>query len=303
MRKLLSLIAIIALPAISQAQYLWDFGGQAGASNYLGDIGGKEKTRRNFVSDMQLSKTQLTAGAFARYRFSPLISAKLAANWVRIEGADNKSSNPGRVGRNLSFQNNIFELELTGQVFFYEIPDLGHTYRYRNDFKMYAFAGVTGFYNNPRTMYNGQWVNLQPLQTEGKTYSKAGFAIPVGIGLYFTVDKRHRFGWEFNWRTTFTDYLDDVSGVYADPSELSSEQAILLANRYNELGSQAGVPDSRNYMPGSKRGDASHNDAYLSTSFYYSYVLRGRSSIYKGQFGSIFKNSQQYKKRRRRAKF
>src|SRR5688572_15630094 len=142
MRKLLLIIAVTALPAITQAQYLWDFGVQAGASNYLGEMGGKEKTRRNFISDIKLSKTQVTAGAFARYKFTPLISAKLAANWVRIEGEDNKSTNPGRVGRNLSFQNNIFELELTGQVFFYEVPDLGHTYRYRNDFKMYAFAGI-----------------------------------------------------------------------------------------------------------------------------------------------------------------
>jgi hypothetical protein len=304
MRKLLLVLTVLSLPALSHAQYLWDFGVQAGASNYLGEMGGKEKTRRNFVSDIKLSKTQITAGGFARYKFSPLISAKLAANWVRIEGEDNKSTNRGRVGRNLSFQNNLIELELTGQVFFYEVPDLGHTYRYRNDFKMYAFAGVSGYYSSPRTHYQGEWVKLQPLETEGRHYSKVGVAIPLGIGLFFTIEKRHRIGWEFNWRTTFTDYLDDVSTVYADPADLTSAEAIALANRHNELGddSNKDVPVASNYGPGKKRGDPSHNDSYLSTSVYYSYVLRGRSSFYRSKYGSIFKHKK-YKKRKIRAKF
>jgi hypothetical protein len=302
MRKLILIIIVAALPTLSQGQYLWDFGVQAGASNYLGEMGGKEKTRRNFISDIKISKTEMTAGAFARYKFTPLISAKLAANWVRIEGADYESTNRGRAGRNLSFQNNIFELELTGQVFFYEVPDLGHTYRYRNDFKMYAFAGVSGFYHSPRANYNGEWVKLQPLQTEGVHYSRVGMAIPLGIGLFFTIDKKHRIGWEFNWRTTFTDYLDDVSTVYADPADLTSAEAIALANRRNELGDDADVPSALNYEPGSKRGDPSHNDTYLSTSVYYSYILRGRSSFYRSKYGSIFKHKK-YKKRKIRAKF
>jgi len=302
MRKLLLLLSVFALPALSDAQYLWDFGGQAGASNYLGDMGGKEKTRRDFVADMKLSKTEFTVGGFARYKLNPLVSTQLGINWIRIEGADYTSSNPGRVGRNLSFQNNIIEAQLTGQVYFYEVPDLGRTYRYRNDFKMYAFAGVAGYYHNPRTHYNGEWVDLQPLETEGVHYSKVGVSIPVGLGLYFTINKRHRIGWEFDWRTTFTDYLDDVSTTYADPSKLSSEEAVALANRRNELGNKAGVPDPRNYDPGSKRGDPSHNDSYLSTSVYYSYVLRGRSSFYRSKYGSIFKHKK-YKKRKIRAKF
>lgn len=302
MRKLILLISILSLPSLAGAQYLWDFGGQAGAANYLGEMGGKDKTRRNFVSDMKLSKTEFTVGAFARYKFNPLLAAQLGVNWVRIEGADYTSTNPGRVGRNLSFQNNIVELALTGQVYFYEVPDVGHTYQYRNDFKMYAFAGVAGYYHNPRTFYNGEWVNLQPLETEGVHYSKFGVSIPVGLGFYFTVNKRHRIGWEFNWRTTFTDYLDDVSTVYADPAQLTSAEAIALANRRNELGDKAGVPDEKNYTPGSKRGDPSHNDSYLSTSITYSYVLRGRSSFYRSKYGSIFKHKK-YKKRKIRAKF
>lgn len=185
MRKLLLSLFILTITVnISKAQYNWDFGVHAGASNYLGEMGGKADTRKDFIMDIKLSKTQFTGGAFARYKFTPLISAKLGLNYVRIEGADNTSTNPGRAGRNLSFQNNIYELDLQAQVFFYEIPDLGRTYRYRNDFKMYAFAGVAGYYHNPKTMYQGSWVKLQPLQTEGVQYKKIGVSIPLGIGLY-----------------------------------------------------------------------------------------------------------------------
>jgi hypothetical protein len=302
MRKIIIISFISFLSSTGYGQYLWDFGVHAGASNYLGEIGGKSDTRKDFISDIKLSETQFTVGGFARYKFNPIISGKLGLNWNRIAGADYLSTNPGRAGRNLSFRNDIIELELTGQFFFVDIPDLGRTYRYRNDFRMYAFVGIAGFYHNPKTYYNGAWTALRPLQTEGKSYSSIGAAVPLGLGLYFTIDKQHRIGWEFDWRTTFTDYLDDVSGVYADPSDLSSAEAKALANRRDELGNPQGIPASTNYSPGSKRGDPSHNDSYLTTSFNYSYIIRGKSSFYRSKYGSIFKKKK-YKKRKIRAKF
>lgn len=309
MRRIIYILVLSCIfPSVGFSQYNWDFGAHVGASNYLGEMGGKAGTRRNFVSDIKLSKTQFAVGAFARYKFTPLLSAKLGLNWNRISGADNTSTNPGRVGRNLSFRNDLIDLELQAQVFFYEIPDLGHTYRYRNDFKMYAFAGIAGLYNNPKALYKGQWIALRPLQTEGKKYSAVNFAVPLGMGLLFTLNKKHRIGWEFNWRTTFTDYLDDVSTIYPDPQTLTSTEAQALSNRRDELGDGPGIPSASNYGydykkgEGMKRGDPSHNDSYLTTSVYYSYVIRGKSSFYKSKYGSIFK-TKKYKKRKIRAKF
>ena len=302
MRRLLVILSLSSLPFLGFGQYLWDFGVHAGASNYLGEMGGKAETRKDFIADIKLSKTQFAVGGFARYKFTPIISAKLGLNWNRIAGADYLSTNPGRVGRNLSFRNDIYELELTGQFFFVDIPDLGNTYRYRNDFRMYAFVGVAAFYHSPKTYYNGAWTPLRPLKTEGVTYSPVGVAVPLGIGLYFTIDKKHRIGWEFSWRTTFTDYLDDVSTVYVDPADLTSAEAVALANRRDELGTMAGVPDRDNYAVGSKRGDPSHNDSYMTTSINYSYIIRGKSSFYRSKYGSIFKKKK-YKKRKIRAKF
>lgn len=303
MRKLIILSFSFLLVSLSSyAQYAYDFGFQAGAANYLGEIGGKEGPRRNFISDIKLKKTQFTVGGFARYKLMPMVSIKGGLNWLRIEGADKTSTNPGRVGRNLSFRNDIVEAELTAQVFFFELQDLGHTYKYQNDLKMYAFAGVAEFFSNPKANYNGKWIALQPLRTEGVHYSKFGTSVPVGVGMFVTLQKKHRFGWEFSWRTTFTDYLDDISTVYADPTKLNSAEAIALANRRGEVGDREGVPQAENYMTGSKRGDPTHNDSYLSTSFYYSYVMRGKSNFYKAKFGHIFKGKGG-KKRKIRAKF
>lgn len=296
-------------------QYKWDFGAHLGAANYLGEMGGKEKTRRDFILDLKLSQTRSAVGGFARRKLNPDIYVRGAVGWYRISGKDALSTNPGRRGRNLSFRNDIYEVNVTGQYIFYDIADLGRTYRYRNDFKAYLFTGFAGFYHNPKAEYNGSWVALQPLRTEGqgliagapKPYSKFLFSIPAGAGFFFTVNKIYRVGWEFNWRTTFTDYLDDVSTVYVDPAVFGNNQtAIALANRNPELGEydpqQTGIAHPYNYLPGNKRGDPKHNDSYLSTTVNVSYVLQGRSKFARSKYKTFFKGKK-YTRRTIRAKF
>lgn len=319
MKKLLLASTFWLLTSVAFSQYKWDFGVQLGAGNYLGEIGGKEKTRRDFILDLKLSQTRSALGGFARYKLNPDLYLRGALGWYRISGKDALSTNAPRVGRNLSFRNDIYEASITGQYMFYDIADLGRTYRYRNDFKAYVFVGAAGFYHNPKANYNGSWVALAPLHTEGqgivdgapKPYGKFQFSIPAGAGFYFTISKKYRIGWEFNWRTTFTDYLDDVSTNYADPNSLESDEARALANRNTELiYSDNSLPDPNNYTPHlengvmkyPKRGDPTHNDSYLSTTVNASYALKGKSKFAKSKYKSYFKGKK-YTKRTIRAKF
>lgn len=315
MKKLFTFLFFSLTSSFAFGQFKWDFGTQLGAANYLGEIGGKEKTRRDFILDLKLSQTRSAIGGFARRKINPDTYVRAAVGWYRISGRDDLSTNPGRRGRNLSFRNDIYEVNVTGQYMFYDIADLGRTYRYRNDFKAYIFTGFAGFYHNPKAEYNGSWVALQPLRTEGqglaagapKPYGKFLFAVPAGAGFFFTISKIYRVGWEFNWRTTFSDYLDDVSTVYADPALFGGNQtAIDLANRNPELGEYdpktSGIAPSQNYLPGSKRGDPTHNDSYLSTTINASYVLKGKSKFAKSKYKSFFKGKK-YNKRTIRAKF
>jgi hypothetical protein len=291
MRKLtpslkgLILSAALSSPFMLNAQYFWETGINLGASNYLGDIGGNELTRRDFVADMKIQKTNINLGGFVRYKVNRLFSAQANVSWLRIAGDDKLSSNPARNARNLNFRNDIIEATVQGQFFFYEVNDLGHTYRHKDAFRAYVGLGVGALYHNPKTAYNGEMVALRPLTTEGKKYTKVTAVIPASAGFYFVVNKNYHIGWNITWRTAFTDYLDDVSTTYAYESQLPSPLAIELANRTDELSVTPAFGE--NFTPGNKRGDSRHNDSYISTSIDMSYAFRGRSSIEKSRYGWI----------------
>jgi len=303
MKKLIYLLLFICFSTEFQAQWLWDYGVSVGATNYLGDIGGKEKTRRDFVSDIKLSKTRWNGGLFARYKWREKISLKFAFDYLRIEGNDNLSTNQGRRFRNFNFKNDIFSLSTTAQFFFYTDPDLGNTYRYKNSFSAYVVGGVGGFYTNPKSYYRGEWVKMRDYFVEGYEYKKIVLGLPVGVGCYFTFNKRNRWGFEFNYMKTFTDYLDDISGQYpAQPSDAYTQG---LALRTSELPqdlreANPGVVGSHTW--GNKRGDPTNKDAILYMTVSYSRVIRGKSSFYRSKHNSFFGKNKR-KVRKIRAKF
>ena len=108
----------------------------------------------------------------------------------------------------------------------------------------------------------------------------------------------------FNWRTTFSDYIDDISGNY--PSTAPSDPtAAALSLRTGEIASEASAnPGAYNFHKwGAKRGDKTHKDSYITMSVNYSYVIRGRSSFYRGRYGSFFGRKAKRKVRKIRAKF
>ena len=63
------------------AQYAWDFGIHLGGANYLGEMGGKDQPRRDFVWDMKMQQTRLSVGGFARRRINRLLSVNAGLMW------------------------------------------------------------------------------------------------------------------------------------------------------------------------------------------------------------------------------
>ena len=301
MHRLLLLFTFLTIHFLSFSQYSWDYGAGLGASNYLGEMGGNAGSAKGFLSDLKLSQTRFSGNAFLRYKIFQWLAVKGSVSYVRIAGADSLSANYGRIGRNLSFRNDIIEAALNAQLFFFDIPDLGGSYRYRNDFRAYMFAGVAEYYSDPKANYNGQWIALRPLKTEGVPYSATGFTFPVGIGFFFTLEKKLRLGWELSWRKTFSDYLDDVSTTYVDPSTFEDPMAIILANRSADVTKDDPIY-AKQYEPGQKRGNSKDKDSYITTTINLSYVMRGKSSFYRSHYGSVF-GGKKFKKRRIRAKF
>ena len=80
---------------------------------------------------------------------------------------------------------------------------------------------------------------------------------------------------EFGYRFTFTDYLDDVSGIYPSSRQLSKNGvlAVALSNRTEEY---TGINAS--HLVGQRRGNSNNNDGYFVWGLSLSFNLYGREA-------------------------
>ncbi len=310
MQKVLVTVFLSILTYFSAySQYYVDYGFSVGASNYLGEMGGGIGERRGGLADMKLNYTRWNLGGFYRYRISNRFGLKGTLNYVRLSGNDSETLNPNRRGRNLNFKNDMIEAAGHLELYLYKVNDVGGTGRYSSDFNLYLFGGVGAFYSNPKGELNGEWYALQPLQTEGVSYSKFNFAIPAGIGFYYTINRKYRLGLEASWRTTFTDYIDDVSDKYVlhtDPltAKLANKtnQELITEIHLDNPDLNNGSPQVTTYQPGRKRGDPEHNDSYATVTVNFSWAIRGRSKFYRAKNSWVL-GKKKRKRRKSRAKF
>jgi hypothetical protein len=135
-------------------------------------------------------------------------------------------------------------------------------------------VGIGYFHFNPQTMLNGNYVDLQPLHTEGqgfpeypkvKNYKLNQFNFPFGVGARYDISPILNVRAEIVVRALGTDYLDDVSGKYIDPAVFANHlsgtqltQALLLNDRH--------IPGAvySTAHPDGVRGNPKNNDTYLS---------------------------------------
>lgn len=258
MKKLLFLLLTLT-PISMFAQHL-EAGLMVGASNYIGDLA--RNSRKVYVQE-----TRPALGIFARYNLNVYVAIRGSANYASIGGEDANADDEAIVLRNLSFRTNLLEFGISG-----EFNLSGYQpYALTKVFSPYLFVGVSAVMFNPKAKYNGDWVALQPLGTEGQgmsaypektPYNRTVLAIPFGIGFKYALTDQLNLGIEFGARRTFTDYLDDVSGTYVEYSELAAgngELAAALGNRTGELigNEPVSVPT------GTLRGDDARNDWYF----------------------------------------
>jgi hypothetical protein len=222
----------------------------------------------------------------SEYLFSRRFSVKAELTWFNIAGSDVKA-NDDRVERNLSFTSNNQELSVHGVVHLIKEP---RQFYKRSMFNLYAFAGVGLLHMNPKAEYQGKKYALQPLQTEGVKYSQFQFAIPYGFGVKFMLDPLHNIIIEGGYRTTFTDYMDDISKKrYPNPADLSSPEAVIFSDRRKEIDA-----DPPPYTKG-VRGNPDQNDGYFLLNIKYQYYLPY-------EIGPNAESKRYYKKKRKAAK-
>lgn len=255
MKKIAFLICL--LPYFSFAQN-FHFSARVGAAGYSGDL--KEK-------NVTLNQLSLIGSVGARFDLTQHITARSYFSYGGLKAADAKRSDSLSV-RNLSFQTKLLDFELGVQ---YNILNLNYHW-----WTPYVFAGVGLYHYKPYTKdFTGDRVFLQPLSTEGEgfipgvnNYKLTQFSIPFGLGVDYSLGEDHKIGLEFGYRKLFTDYLDDVSGSYADQATLQTErgdQAVDLAWRTDEI-------NNTPYPPGgTRRGDNKKYDGFYYFAFTYTF--------------------------------
>ncbi len=212
-----------------------------GGAYYIGDLNPRK----------QFNMTQPAGGIF--YRFTPnyRYAFRMGFNFGTIMGDDSQSDDPDQLQRNLNFKSQIREFNIMAEFNFLE-------YRISNDkykFTTYLFLGLGVYSFSPRAQVGNFWYELQPLRTEGqdKRYKLTQMSIPFGLGMKMNVSKQVGIGFEWGPRRTFTDYLDDVSSTYPDPSQkpYTSELSQSLSDRSKNAGvninEQRGNPRTKDW--------------------------------------------------------
>jgi hypothetical protein len=93
------------------------------------------------------------------------------------------------------------------------------------------------------------------------------------------------FGVEGSWRSTFTDYLDDISGMYANPDVLTPLAEAISSQSNEAVITLINDPDSgqvgnhRFSEGGTYRGNPETNDSYGTIQFTFAKAIDTRSSF------------------------
>jgi hypothetical protein len=278
-----------------------------GTASYYGELAPLSDP---LYSTFQLIRWNVTAN-YTRH-FTPRLSGRAALTLARLTG-DDYTFSKGRpkydytFARNLHFRNDVKEFSLTG---LYQFVPEGRDFTHRSLLTPYVFAGIAVIAHNPKARtpedMGNNWVSLQPLGTEGqgrpgyaKPYSRVTAAIPFGFGLRYKINRRWDVSGEVGMRYTFTDYLDDVGGLYADPNAFIDNPTALAMSRrsYEPIAARKGgdrAEGVRQYLiskgvdpsiiqdpfqfqlPGFQQGaerGGGRPDIYLLTNIHVNYIL------------------------------
>lgn len=239
----------------------WMATGGLGYARSLGDLtnpGSYFDTKLNIVGGLQ-------------YLFTNRVSAGVNLMAFQLSG-DDQEIDPelNTRSRGLSFVSNNLELSATASV---SLFPTANRFTQRKLINPYLVAGVGVLFFDPRAEVPeflrdeagdtimavpraGEMVSLRQYQTERpNTYGRFALVIPVGVGVRVKVTEFIDVTAQVSNRITFTDYLDDVSGVngrgYPDISEfdLTVPEEVTAAALSNPSGRGEirGNPESDDY--------------------------------------------------------
>lgn len=246
-----------------------EVGISAGVGHYFGDL----NTRA------AINRPKFAAGIYYIKQFNNYIGLRIGGNFAMLGYSDIYSKNTTQLTRNLSFNSSVWEASISGYFNFFKFVPGSEMY----NFTPYLHLGVGAFLYDPYAYLDDEKYYLRGLNTEGqssglpntsKPYSTTAISFPFGVGLKFGLSEHINLFGEVNYRFTNTDYLDDVSTVYAGdaafPNEANGDRsaAFLLQDRSIELGNPIGIK-------GRQRGNSLQKDAFATIQLGFSFNLSG----------------------------
>jgi hypothetical protein len=276
----------------------WSIGMNVGLSDLWGDVGTKSFIT-HYTNSKYFDKVAFIGGMFGRYSIHPCLAVRFTMNYGTLYATDKwnydaatTATSQGqdayqRYARAQNAKDNIFE----GSIMF-ELNPMRLNPESKGASKrgqVYLMLGIGYMHFSPYSTVGdgGTWVNTYNLHLEGqgwgdpypKQYHLWQPVIPLGIGYRWDLGQHLNLGFEYQYRYTFTDYLDGVSGKYvgsaAYAGHMSEHDALLAAN----------VADKGYYMglsgpnaAGNMRGNPSNKDSYstISITLFYKVPTRTR---------------------------
>ena len=266
MKRVVSQIFLLCCFFTTVTSQVKEFGLFAGGAYYRGEL-----NRTHF------SQTDYAIGGIFKQDFpNDRVSLRFQLLFNQVKADDFKSGNIQQLNRNLSFKSSVVEFGPVLEIDFFKFhPGQNNTAKAAFG-TPYFMGGINIMRMNPKTRYNGEWIELQPLGTEGqgtsltaqKKYSLNQIVIPFGIGIKVNLSHHTSFSMEYGFRKTFTDYLDDVSGLYPNLSVLEAESGTLA----RVLSDRARTPEGVNQSSyGLQRGNPADKDWYTVFGFSVTY--------------------------------
>ncbi len=260
---------------------IYEAGISIGIMNCFTDVGGRGGLGKTFIKDLNIGNTQLSGSIYFSALHNFGIGVRLQGTVGRIKAYDSilkdvKVISQGRYERSLQFRSKINEIALVAEIHPRYIINW-----YRGEERLplvspYFTLGVGYFSFNPQAKLNNDWIDLQPLSTEGqgfieypnrKIYKLNQLNIPLGLGIRYEMSNVFNLRIEFMHRFLRTDYLDDLSTRYINPALFSkyfTGTRLSNALALNDRRSKSNPLYPVNATGGQIRGNPNDNDSYFT---------------------------------------
>ena len=257
------LLLLIYLSSVVNGQ-TFELGAFAGGAGYIGDLN----------PDKHLKLSGLSAGGYLKYNFDPYWTLGFHYGYGKIKADDLKSDHEQFRERGLNFSTTLNELSVQVDFNFLEYFAGGG----RKNITPYVYTGVGGVFYSPKASYpndpllGNEVYRLRFYATEGQSaaYRNYALVIPYGLGMKVRLKENWGLFSQIGYRTTYTDYLDDVSRNYANPDTGNWPDDSNLPIR-TRLGNPSDTPGYG--IPGTQRGDFRKRDTYMFVGIGISYTF------------------------------